>query len=302
MAAGSGQLVRPIIQEQRAAGQQAFPARPFREASVPLEAVEARRLYRQVADQLRSLIDSGEYAVGSRLPTERELAEQLKISRPTVREALIALEVEGRVRIRVGSGIYVTEPADAAPALSAVLEGPFELLRAREFLESTIAEQAARVATKDDIARIDAALVAMADVEHPSEASMVYDRAFHIAIAGCLGNAVMVRVVGELFDQRLNPYFAQLAHYFENPGTWCAALSEHRAVRDAIAAGLPRAARDAMRKHLAHSQERFAQSFGAETSAGAPPARKRAARSASEPAKPSRSPGVQAKTGSARRR
>ena len=64
---------------------------------------------------MRSLIDSGEYAVGSRLPTERELAEQLKVSRPTVREALIALEVEGRVRIRVGSGIYVIDPADAAP-------------------------------------------------------------------------------------------------------------------------------------------------------------------------------------------
>jgi len=74
------------------------------ETIVPLEAVEARRLYRQIADQLRALIDSGEYAVGSRLPTERDLAEQLKVSRPTVREALIALEVEGRVRIRVGSG------------------------------------------------------------------------------------------------------------------------------------------------------------------------------------------------------
>ena len=191
---------------------------------MPLEAVEARRLYRQIADQLRSLIDSGEYAVGSRLPTERELAEQLKVSRPTVREALIALEVEGRVRIRVGSGIYVIEPSDAAPAPSAVIEGPFELLRAREFLESAIAEQAARVATKDDIARIDAALVAMENVAHPGEASMVHDRAFHIAIAGCLGNAVLVRVVGELFDQRLNPYFAQLAHYFENPGTWRTAL------------------------------------------------------------------------------
>ena len=90
------------------------------EASVPLEAVEARRLYRQVADQLRALIDSGEYVVGSRLPTERDIAEQLKVSRPTVREALIALEVEGRVRIRVGSGIYVSEPAALAPLLAAL--------------------------------------------------------------------------------------------------------------------------------------------------------------------------------------
>ncbi|WP_441238149.1 FadR/GntR family transcriptional regulator [Bradyrhizobium sp. 930_D9_N1_4] len=267
---------------------------------MPLEAVEARRLYRQVADQLRSLIDSGEYAVGSRLPTERELAEQLKISRPTVREALIALEVEGRLRIRVGSGIYVTEPADAAPALPAAgIEGPFELLRAREFLESAIAEQAARVATRDDIARIDASLVAMENVAHPGEASMVHDRAFHVAIAGSLGNAVLVRVVGELFDQRLNPYFAQLAHYFESPGTWRAALDEHRAVRDAIAVHDPDAAREAMRKHLARSQERFAQNFGAETTAG-PSARK--GRPARSPAKPKKAPKSPAKTGSARRR
>lgn len=268
---------------------------------MPLEAVEARRLYRQIADQLRSLIDSGEYAVGSRLPTERELADQLRVSRPTVREALIALEVEGRVRIRVGSGIYVIDPSDATPAPSAVIEGPFELLRAREFLESAIAEQAARVATKDDIARIDAALVAMENVAHPGEASMVHDRAFHVAIAGCLGNAVLVRVVGELFDQRLNPYFAQLAHYFENPSTWRTALDEHRAVRDAIAARRPMTAHDAMRDHLAHSQERFAQNFGAETGAGAPAARKRVARSGAQPAKPKRPSNKEAKRGDGRR-
>jgi len=278
---------------------------------VPLEAVEARRLYRQVADQLRSLIDSGEYAVGSRLPTERDLAEQLKVSRPTVREALIALEVEGRLRIRVGSGIYVIEPAAvAAPTQAAVIEGPFELLRAREFLESAIAEQAARVATKGDVARIDASLVAMENVEHPGEASMVHDRAFHVAIAGSLGNAVLVRVVGELFDQRLNPYFAQLAHYFENPGTWRTALDEHRAVRDAIAARDPEAAREAMRVHLARSQERFAQNFGAENAAAAASGRSRTARSLAKPATPKRPPKKRAKerakerakTGSSRRR
>lgn len=297
-------MLRPIGKTNfpKLAGRGAFTPRAtfFGEASVPLEAVEARRLYRQVADQLRSLIDSGEYAVGSRLPTERELAEQLKISRPTVREALIALEVEGRVRIRVGSGIYVTEPAEAAPAPATTgIEGPFELLRAREFLESAIAEQAARVATTDDVARIDASLVAMENVEHPGEASMVHDRAFHVAIAGSLGNAVLVRVVGELFDQRLNPYFAQLAHYFESPGTWRTALDEHRAVRDAIAAHDPDAAREAMRKHLARSQERFAQNFGAEIAAGSPAGRGRPAHS---PAKPKRVPKKQAKSGSARRR
>ena len=236
---------------------------------VPLEAVEARRLYRQVADQLRALIDGGEYAIGSRLPTERELAEQLRVSRPTVREALIALEVEGRVRIRVGSGIYVSEPTAAASAVaaSAMIEGPFELLRAREFIEGAIAGEAARLATADDIARIDAALAAMATVDHPSEASMMHDRAFHVAVAGCLGNAVLVRVVGELFDQRLNPYFAKLANYFENPESWRAAHAEHEQIRHAIAARDSERARITMRDHLARSQERFAQSFGSEVTA-----------------------------------
>ncbi|MCP3464139.1 MULTISPECIES: FadR/GntR family transcriptional regulator [unclassified Bradyrhizobium] len=270
---------------------------------MPLEAVEARRLYRQVADQLRALIDSGEYAVGSRLPTERELAEQLRVSRPTVREALIALEVEGRVRIRVGSGIYVIELASPATSVPATLiEGPFELLRAREFLEGAIAEQAARVATKDDLARIDASLIAMENVEHPGEASMVHDRAFHVAIAGSLGNAVLVRVVGELFDQRLNPYFSQLAHYFESPRTWRAALDEHRVVRNAIAARNPEAARDAMRDHLARSQERFARNFGAEAGGAPASARSGAARSAARPSKPKRPPKKQAASSGARRR
>ena len=82
---------------------------------MPIEAIIPRRLYRQVADQLRQLIDAGEFPVGSRLPPERDLAMQLGISRPTVREALIALEVDGRVSIRVGSGIHVLPPPPETP-------------------------------------------------------------------------------------------------------------------------------------------------------------------------------------------
>ena len=68
---------------------------------------ESRRLYRHIAKHLRDLIDSGEYPIGGRLPSERELADRLQVSRTSVREAFIALEVEGLVRINVGSGIYV---------------------------------------------------------------------------------------------------------------------------------------------------------------------------------------------------
>jgi DNA-binding FadR family transcriptional regulator len=214
-------------------------------AAMPIQAVEPRRLYRQVADQLRQLIETGEFAIGDRLPAERELADQLGISRPTVREALIALEVEGRIRIRVGSGIYVTEPPRAAALAAETDEGPFELLRAREFVELL-----------DDV------LGRMEDVSHPTEVTIALDREFHTTVAGILRNAVLVRFIGELFDQRMNPYFELLSSYFENRDSWRAAGAEHRAVRDAIAARDPERAKAAMQEHLRLSQLRFSRNFG----------------------------------------
>ena len=80
---------------------------------MPLQAVEPKRLYRQIADQLAHLIASGEFAVGSRLPAERELAASLGVSRTSVREAIISLEMSGLVEVRVGTGIFVAQ-TDAA--------------------------------------------------------------------------------------------------------------------------------------------------------------------------------------------
>lgn len=239
---------------------------------MPLEAIVTRRLYQQVADQLRQLFDTGEYAVGDRLPAERELADRLGVSRPTIREALIALEVEGRVRIRVGSGIYVTEPPrGGVPAIGE--ESPFELLQAREFIEGAIAEEAARRAGPEHVAVLDTVLARMHRLEHPSQETLHIDRAFHTGIAEILGNAVLVRVIGELFDQRMNPFFERLSRYFENRSTWQSAFQEHKRVRDAIAAGDPGAAKAAMREHLRLSQERFSRNFG-EKSAAQPAAGK----------------------------
>ena len=83
-------------------------------SAMPFQSIEPRRLYRQIADQIRTLIRSGEFPAGARLPPERDLAKQLGVSRPSVREALIALEVEGLVEVRIGSGIYVQAPGNAA--------------------------------------------------------------------------------------------------------------------------------------------------------------------------------------------
>jgi DNA-binding FadR family transcriptional regulator len=238
------------------------------ERVLPLEAIEPRRLYRQIADQLRQLIDRGEYPIGSRLPTERELADQLGVSRPTVREALIALEVEGRLRIRVGSGIYVIKHQPTALVSSpAPIEGPFELLRARAFIESAVAEEAARRATDADIARLDGILAEIKPAKLRPKRWIALDRRFHVTIVGSLGNAVLVRFVGELFDQRINPYFERLARHVEDATTWKAAHEEHLRIRDAIAARDPALARAAMHDHLRRSHQRFAKDFGEKPSA-----------------------------------
>ena len=126
---------------------------------MPFQSIEPRRLYRQIADQIRELIRAGEFVAGARLPPERDLAKQLGVSRPSVREALIALEVEGLVEVRIGSGIYVLGPGvkpeeDEPGAGGAVrtevhaLAGPFELMRARYTIESECAALAAKSASK----------------------------------------------------------------------------------------------------------------------------------------------------------
>src|SRR4051812_11590393 len=126
---------------------------------MPLQAVDNRRLYRQIADQIAALIEKGEYGKGERLPPERDLARQLGVSRPSVREALIALEVEGYVEVRVGSGVYVlgARPAGVAEALPAD-SGPFELIKARWLIEAECAALAAKHATKAQVRAMEEAL------------------------------------------------------------------------------------------------------------------------------------------------
>uniref|UniRef100_UPI003100D80F FadR/GntR family transcriptional regulator n=1 Tax=Neorhizobium sp. EC2-8 TaxID=3129230 RepID=UPI003100D80F len=225
-------------------------------------AVESRRLYRQVADQMRSLIERGELAAGSRLPAERELAQRLGVSRPTVREALIVLEVEGFIDIRMGSGIYVNARKPLHPDHPPEdFEGPFELLRARAVIECAVAEEAARLALPHHIQQLDDNLAQMATALDDRHRALALDRDFHVIVSGIIANMTLNRFVGSIHDMRMTPYFEKLASYFENTETWRAAMEEHRAIRNAIAAGDPAAARAAMRAHLDQSQLRLSESF-----------------------------------------
>jgi GntR family transcriptional repressor for pyruvate dehydrogenase complex len=230
---------------------------------MPLQVVESKRLYRQIAEQLRALIAAGEFPLGSRLPPERDLAAQLGVSRPSVREALIALEVEGLVEVRMGSGIYVTalEPGPAAQAARGAVDGalgPFDIIRARALVEAELAAVVARTHGPGVLKKLRAAIKAMEDDIARGTMPIRGDREFHIALAEASGNAALVRVVADLFDERNNPLFEQLGRHFENAKSWRCAVAEHRAVVRAVAAGEVAAARKAMQQHLQNSHDRFA--------------------------------------------
>ena len=227
---------------------------------MPLQQIEPRRLYRQIADQLRRLIESGEFPVGARLPPERDLAAQLGVSRPSVREALIALEVEGLVEVRMGSGIYACA-ADATRmatlAGSIMAAPPLDVIRARQTIEGEMAANAARHCSPALLTALAESIVLMETEAGGGNIPVRGDRAFHLRIAEVSENAVLQRLVAELFDERHNPLFAQFGNHFENAESWAAAIAEHRAVVDAIASGSADAARTAMCDHLELSHNRF---------------------------------------------
>ena len=225
---------------------------------MPIQSVEPRRLYRQIADQLRGLIAVGEFAVGDRLPAERDLAVQFGVSRPSVREALIALEVEGLVEVRVGSGVYVI--AREAPASARRIDnafGPFEIIRARQLVECELAAIAARVMSAAQLRGLRESVALMREDAARGEVPIRGDRLFHLHIAEAADNAPLLRIVTALFDERNNPLFEQLGAHFENEPNWRAAVAEHEAVITAIAAHDPPRARKAMHLHLQQSHDRF---------------------------------------------
>ena len=246
---------------------------------MPLQSIEPRRLYRQIAEQLRGLIRAGEYPVGSRLPPERDLAAQLKVSRPSVREALIVLEVEGLVEVRMGSGIYVVapEPAPTAERVEGELS-PFEIIRARQLIECELAALAAASRKTAAIVRGLREAVALMEADIARELMPIRgDRLFHVRVAEASENGALLRVVTELYDQRNNPLFERLGRHFERVDTWRQAVVEHRLVVGAIAAKDPARARAAMREHLQRSHDRFGAAWAGGDPAIRPPPEKQAA-------------------------
>ena len=206
------------------------------------------RLYERIATEIRQALATGRYAVGDRLPSERDLAQHYGVSRPTVREAIIALEVDGLVEVRTNSGVYVTALLPQGGAPSATDVGPFELLEARRIFEGEICGLAAQMIGDEQIARL-RALVADMESDDLLRAEAA-DREFHMEIARATQNSAMELTVSMLWDAReRSPQYALLTEKVRAAGI-APRVSEHRRIVEALAGGKADAARKAMRDHL----------------------------------------------------
>lgn len=222
-----------------------------------LQAVEPRRLYRQIADQIRGLIESGEVRRGARLPAERDLAKQLRVSRPSLREAIIALEIEGLLDVRVGSGIYVRQRgAHVNGAELAGASGPFEVMHARWLIEGECAALAAKRATAEQVRLLREAHLRMVEASRKDPNPLEADRGFHMRLAEASGNSALVLMVGTLWDQRVGPLYRALERKIEHAGMAAETLREHQAILAAVARRDPAAARAATRRHMDMTKKR----------------------------------------------
>lgn len=207
------------------------------------------RLYRVVADRIQALIRDEHIQPGERLPSERDLAIKLSVSRASLREALLALELGGMIEVRGGSGVYVSAAAPSAAALQEAGPGPFEVLSARRLIEAEVAAIAARMATDSAVDAILRAVVEMERQHADKSSNEQADRNFHLAIARATGNSALVGVMGYLWDQR-GHLWHKLKEHFQTEELRLETLADHRRIVEAIAARDPAAAKRAMRAHL----------------------------------------------------
>ena len=225
---------------------------------MPLRAIEPQRLYQQVAAQLAELIRRGEWALGDRLPPERDLASTLGVSRPVVREAMIALEISKIVEIRPGAGTFVASAnGRQAPFLQSDQDtgpSPFDLIAARRIIEGETAATAAGMATERDLVGLAEAIDKMErDVETDDQGIANLedgDLLFHMRLAAATRNSVLESIVQQLWEGMRRPMFAAISDRAQLPRNAKHAVGEHRMILERVAAGDPEGARRAMQQHL----------------------------------------------------
>lgn len=216
-----------------------------------LQAVSNRKLYIQIADQIRDQILQGAVEPGRQLPSERDLATDLGVSRPTVREALIALEVAGLVEVRVGVGAFVKRREDGRLPLPELSSSPLEVTAVRRLLEPEAAALASQNISPEATARLAETLRKMRAETTAGQWSFDTDRILHMTLADACGNAVLRELLDGLWKARgdeVDTRFHQ--HLLEVGEVRADILADHEAIVAAVVSGNAEAARAAMARHL----------------------------------------------------
>ncbi|HYZ54419.1 MAG TPA: FadR/GntR family transcriptional regulator [Streptosporangiaceae bacterium] len=215
----------------------------------PLRPVARTRLYEQVVERLRAHVAETELRAGDRLPPERELADRLGVSRASVREAIVALEVQGLVEVRHGGGTYLLQDRLKAEPLETLIERRRRLpdiLDARDAIETKLAALAATRRTDEDLAAIGTALAAMREAIARGECGEVGDARFHGAIIQAAHSPLLAEFMAEIAGQ----VSESRAESLRQPGRPAQSLDQHEQVAAAIRAGDPVAAAAAMHEHV----------------------------------------------------
>jgi GntR family transcriptional regulator, transcriptional repressor for pyruvate dehydrogenase complex len=230
-----------------------------------LKPVTPRTVSDQVAEQLRYLINSGEYKPGDKIPGERDLATHMGVGRPAVREALRELKAHGLLisgrgaRGTVVAGMAGPQlPTPMAQTLGSGAERIVELMEVRSAVEIEAAGLAARRATIEDLHRLSDILSGGSERITPE-----LDVAFHAAIAEATHNPLFETVIREPVDLLHDHMAAILSAYYAEPGGAAALQQQHDAIRKAIRSGNEQKARQAMRQHLDYVARGLAQLVGA---------------------------------------
>jgi len=212
--------------------------------------MDGRKLYQKVAEAMIADIRDGTVPVGAKLPSERDLAERFRVSRPTVREAMLALELKGLVEARRGSGIFVVQPKQAPGERLDFDIGPFELTEARALFEGEAAALAATMISAAELTQLDDILEKMIGQNASDAGDESADREFHITIARATRNAAIVHVVETLWDARYkSPLCRHMLERARHHGVK-PQIEEHAKILEALRCGNAADARDAMRGHL----------------------------------------------------
>lgn len=213
------------------------------------------RLYKDIASMLMQDLASGKYPVGAKLPAERELSVLYNVSRPVVREAIIALEVRGLIDVRIGSGAYVKALPGAEKEMTGFNISAIELTEARLLIEGECAALAASQITDDELALLEELVDAIARENLDPDGTVDADRAFHMAIATATRNNALLEAVERLWELRQASPEAALLHEKARTANIKPVVDEHRAILDALKSRDPAGARSAMRTHLSQVLE-----------------------------------------------